>query len=344
MLRVTASNIRVRAPFFCSIKNLAAFSLPLVQCSLIKLPELQNQPVRDLAYSCFSEPLVSDFSAIAGRDAPLHCSLQLTSKRLNWLMQLDENPQLLLNFLDQLRPRRLGLYHEALWQFFLQQDDEVELITQNAQAREAGRTIGEFDIIYRDLAGDRFVHLELAYKFYLQAAIQEEPGLAQWLGPNVNDRLDLKLDHMLIHQSQLSRIDAGRQLLESLGIPSVERQISLRGYLLFRLAQQANSVLPAALNPDLQRGLWLPLSELIPRLDQFGNWIELSRLHWMSPGFAETTTIYKPTDFAAYLQQHFEQSEASIMVSGSNRSRTAQASDCLRIMVTADNWPSLSRT
>ena len=92
------------------------------------LDNLKHQLVRDLAISCFSTPLIADFTAVAGDDAPMHCSLQLTDKRLAWLQQLDQDLGALINHIESQKPTRLGLYHEALWHFFLQYDDDIELI------------------------------------------------------------------------------------------------------------------------------------------------------------------------------------------------------------------------
>ncbi len=306
---------------------------------MLNLAELKHQQVRDLAVSCFSEPLLSAFDSIAGEQAPTHCSLRLTENRIAWLQQLDRNPGLLLNHLDRLKPRRLGLYHEALWHFFLQQDQEVELVTTNCQVIQGARTIGEFDVIYRDLQRQHYVHLELAFKIYLQSPPQERAGLDQWLGPNVNDRLDRKLEHMLNHQCRLSMHAAGRQLLQSIGIDHVETEISLRGYLLHDERSNQDPRLPDLLNPGLQTGQWSPVSKVIPLLERAERWYPLPRLGWISQLGPLVGDSYKPLEFAAFLRQHFAQSDASIMICAVGDNLTKRPIEQFRMMVTADSWP-----
>ena len=306
---------------------------------MFSLHDLGHQQVRDLGFSCFGEPLITAFDQITGADAPAHCSLRLTAKRIAWLQQLDRRPDLLMNHIDRVRPRKLGHYHEALWHFFLQQDDQVELLATNLQVNLAGRTIGEFDVIYHDLKARRHVHLELAFKVYLQAPDHEASGLAQWLGPNVIDRLDRKLGHMLNHQCRLSGLDAGRQLLDSMGISEVAAEISLRGYLLRSglLAQEGD--LPGPLNPDLRFGRWLPVSRVIPLLDQAECWVPLSRLNWVSRLDPVLDDGYEPAGFANYLRQHFERSDAALMVCALDNHGDGPAVERFRLMVAADCWP-----
>lgn len=306
---------------------------------MLSLPELKNQQVRDLAYSCFSEPLISNFNQFESETAPAHCSLGLTEKRIDWLRQLDRSPNRLLAFLDQVRPRRLGLYHEALWHFFLQHDDEVELVSHNLQVAQDGKTVGEFDVIYRDLKGNRYVHLELAFKVYLQAGSGEEISLAQWLGPNVNDRLERKLEHMLNHQCRLSLHDAGREKLQAMGVGQIHREISLRGYLLGHDRFDPGNNLPDQVNPDCSKGSWLPVSKIVPILDRHERWMPLSRLEWISPVGNDPETGYAPSEFADYLRQQVEQSDLPIMIAALDASKLTRPNEAARIMVTPDSWP-----
>ena len=255
------------------------------------------------------------------------------------MQQLDQNPGTLVSYLDQVQPRQLGLYHEALWHFFLQQDEELELVAKNCQVRQAARTIGEFDVIYRDRKRERYVHLELAFKLYLQAPDRQGAVLAQWLGPNPNDRLDRKLEHMLNHQCRLSLHQAGRQALQSMGIQHVETEVSLRGYLLYEDRPDQDNHLPDLLNPALQRGRWLPVSRVIPLLNQFERWIPLPRLGWISPLDPQPDDSFEPLELAAYLREHFERSDSSIMICAVGDSGSGRPIEHVRVMVAADSWP-----
>lgn len=304
------------------------------------LSKLKHPRVRDLAYSCFSEPLVTDFSGIAGFDAPSHCSLTLTEKRLSWLRRLDRDPQTLINYLEPFRFRKLGLYHEALWHFFLQQDDDVELLGNNLQVMEAGKTIGEFDVVYLDLARGIHAHLELAFKIYLQSDAHNSNPLSQWLGPNVRDRFDLKLQHMLDHQCRLSATTAGKDRLQSLGIREVDKQISLRGYLFHREIRTPPNQADAPLNPDHQTGAWLPLGRLEPWLKSTRQWAILPSVNWISPPMpGGTEGSYSSTQLGDFLQNHFARRRSPVMVDAFDHGPGTKPGDAFRLMVTPDDWP-----
>ena len=306
---------------------------------MFNLHALHHQQVRDLAYSCFSEPLLKAFAESDGEDAPAHCSLHLTGKRLAWLHDLDRQPGALISFIDSVQPRRLGLYHETLWHFFLQQDEEVELIANNCQVRQGGKTLGEFDVIYRQRDSGDYVHLELAFKVYLRAPNKPGSSLAHWLGPNVNDRLDRKLEHMRNHQCQLSTTDAGRQLLGSMGIDQVKTEMSLRGHLLQGAQPNPGNHSLDLTSPDLRGDSWLPVSKVQPLLHQSERWTLLSSLEWISPINPRFDGSYEPDEFAAYLEQHFERSDAPVMICAVGTSESTGLIERFRMMVTPNNWP-----
>lgn len=132
-----------------------------------------------------------------------------------WIADLDQRPQPLLDHLSHSPQKRLGRYFEQLWQFYFQHHRGFELLANNKQLHDAqGRTLGELDLLVRHVESDEIWHLELAVKFYCRA----EPGHdfrpeRLWVGPKLNDRWDRKLAQLL--QSQLPLV---RQ-------PSVQRQL-----------------------------------------------------------------------------------------------------------------------
>ncbi len=303
------------------------------------MSELKQQQVRDLAVSCFSEPLISDFAPLDNITAPSHCALHLSEKRLQWLRHLDRNPKPLLEFLEQAKFRRLGFYHEALWHFFLQQDEDVELIATNCQVQQAGRTIGEFDVVYRDLSKDQVIHLELAFKIYLLSPDQPASNLSHWLGPNLNDRLDLKLEHMLNHQCRLAQTAAGRAKLNDINIDEVEREISLRGCLFFGETDGEVTTENSVLNPGHPTGNWLPLSKAMKLLDHYQGWLPLSNLQWISPVHSKAEEQLGSAEISRFLQHHFEARQSPILICAYKDELSASNIESYRLMVTPDVWP-----
>jgi hypothetical protein len=154
------------------------------------IPHFKNQVVRDLAWSCFGPNLIDTFFPHDIQSL----ELELTDERKQQLLEMDQTPKPLIAHLSDLKSRRLGLYFEALWTFFLLHDAQLELIGHNIPIRSDERTLGELDVVYRDTDSGTYTHLELAVKFYLNtqtSVCTTEPS--DFLGPNCRDRLDKKL-------------------------------------------------------------------------------------------------------------------------------------------------------
>ena len=128
--------------------------------------QYKNQEVRDLAWSCFAPPLIRVQQAAPDSNVR-DCTPELSAQRRQWLEHLDRDPSALLEYLATRSSRRLGIYFESLWQFFLREDPDFELVAHNLPVHDGTRTLGEFDCIYFCKTRERFIHLELAAKFFL---------------------------------------------------------------------------------------------------------------------------------------------------------------------------------
>lgn len=192
---------------------------------------LRTPQVRDLAWACFSRPLVQCDALPDSEQSVANCPLVLTPERVEWLHHTDRNPLPLLDHLARGKGRRIGIYFERLWHYFLQQDPAVELIAHNLPVRSDGRTLGEFDCIYYCHQRARHLHLELAVKFFLQAPNRDGAQWRDWLGPNSKDRLDLKLQHLLQHQLQLGKQAESVPVLKALGVDELQQEMEVKGRL-----------------------------------------------------------------------------------------------------------------
>ena len=255
---------------------------------------LNTAAVRMLANAVFGPPLLSMLSQQSNLERPLvaqgpsferneHKSpaiFALTAEYQQWLLQLDKQPEALLDHLHSNKNGKkhikLGIYHERLWQYFLSNNNNTKLLAANLAARNNGNDLGEFDLIYEH-CDYGLVHLEIASKYYL-ACSQQTQQWQTWLGPGKTDRLDLKLNHSINKQMNLAdHPRATEQLLahlDSMGIARptsqqpLNKQLHIGGRLFYRreepispstLAKQYNS--PDKLNNLHQVGHWLLLSE-----------------------------------------------------------------------------------
>jgi hypothetical protein len=305
---------------------------------VIEIYPYQTQAVRDLAWAVFSPNLVH-IAALPNTRAAVHdCHFELTTRRRLWLEQLDRNSDTLAAHLAQRSTHRLGLYFEQLWHFFLSADPEVELIAHNLPIRDEGRTLGEFDVIYFCQRRDTHVHLELAVKYYLGANPQTEEPI--WLGPDRRDHLDNKLVHLLHRQIGLSDAPAASARLQELGIDSLEREISLKGYLFQPLQDPLRS--PQAYNRECVFGHWAHLGLLDRLTDSLqdnasaSHFMRLQKMQWLSPAQTNPASILiPPTLLQTEVAALFADIPYPVLIAALD----AHGSETARFFVTPDSWP-----
>lgn len=277
------------------------------------LATLGDPCVRQLAHSVFAPPLFlalglpSEHNNMA-INAP---QFELTEQRQAWLTRLDEQPQPLHQHLDTINSTRLGIYHEWLWLYFLQNDSQLNLLAHNSAVRHGGRTLGAFDFLYTEnQQPDTLIHLEVATKYYLGL----RPPLTQWRhwwGANTKDYLERKLMHLLRHQSRLAETEAARTehaiirdwLTRQRPITS---RIQVGGRLFYPIQPQPECndniseltnatqhpqkfAAPRDANPDHLRGLWLTRSQWQQIKATALQYHEVEKLSWLDPLFYSTT-------------------------------------------------------
>lgn len=176
------------------------------------------------------------------------------------------------------RQRRLGLYFEDLVSEFLQ--GTASPLHRNIQCRQDGRTLGEFDFIYRQ--NGRWHHLETAVKFYL--CVGDGSKLNHYVGPGLRDRLDCKWQRLQTHQLQLSDRPAGHQILAELGANDPIAELLMPGYLFYRTGVAAPPSPHPDINPGHLRGFWCTLSEFRGQPQRSATrYAILPKLRWLPP-------------------------------------------------------------
>ncbi len=198
---------------------------------------LRHADVRRLAWSTLSsgllnqpfiEPLLTDderhLQALDQATRHTWLPYEVQSAWIEHLIQLDKEPSALIQYIGSSNSHRLGRYFEQLWLYFFSWHAGGRIINHNLQiSTPTGKTLGELDIILsNNNHPSSKVHLELAVKFYLQC----HSGL--WLGPNAQDQLNLKVNHLIHHQLTLTDSKAYQQRW---GIPADTRGIILSGML-----------------------------------------------------------------------------------------------------------------
>ncbi|MBT8125912.1 MAG: DUF1853 family protein [Gammaproteobacteria bacterium] len=239
----------------------------------------QHHCVADLAWALSSPPVLRYQNTACQWFADawyLEQYRQLDSK----LRQLDRNPAELQKQLAAQKDQRLGNYFETLWAYALQLSPRYQLLERNLQFHAGERTIGEMDFIVLDKVSGRHAHWELAIKFYL--GVGDTVKQNAWHGPGKKDRLDLKVDHLLSRQTELSHHPAVRDELAQRGIVIDDCAVILKGRLFYPWQQRGRERHPEAANSTHPIGHWLSRDQFEHAFSPDARFLPLIRGGWLS--------------------------------------------------------------
>ena len=244
------------------------------------LGTLRDSAVRDLAWLLLSADLLRPQPPVGALANPFDTPRTLQAS-VDWLSALDAAPDLLHSDLAATRITRLGRYAERLLGWFLQHGPATRLVAAGVPLRRAGVTLGECDFLVRTEQGER-LHWELAVKCYLHAG-EGRAQLADYVGPNLKDRFDLKLAHLLKHQLPLS----AREEFASVGYAGPwTPQMFVKGWLFYRHGETPLDAVE--LDPAHGRGWWVTRSDWPAFAAAHAQqWRLLPRLEWLAPRRAE---------------------------------------------------------
>lgn len=272
------------------------------------LTTLNNGLVRHLHWSLCSPALIQSQQADLITESPA---------LIAWLRNLDADPTPLQNYLNQNNHRLLGSYFECLWQFYFENYPDWELLAHHVQIfdnhQKSKPTIGELDVlaaspITNTLESDnKYFHFELAVKFYLQKPNSCGNALSDWLGPQANDRLDLKYQKLTQKQLPFIHHPATEQTLKNRQLEhDYKSQLISRGCLMAQW-QQAYE-LPEQVNPDISMGQWLfhkQLGELL--IEASTHWAIIDKHNWLGPFlYTDQKALLSAEQVKAKLDDHFQ--------------------------------------
>jgi len=201
--------------------------------------KFKHQSVCDLVWAISSPPLVSHTTQpCLWPDSQWY--KYVYEESLPWLERLDDDPSELENMLAQQKDRRLGKYFETLWFYWFSKHPRYEILENNLQIIIDGETLGEIDFIVLDKTSKQTVHWEVAVKFYL--GVDDTSKMSNWHGPNLRDRLDIKVQHLLQRQSVVSKDQRVRQWLTEKGLYIDQCAVILKGRLYYPWHSQKSYV------------------------------------------------------------------------------------------------------
>ena len=184
-------------------------------------------------------------------------------------------------------PKRLGRRFESLLTALFEQTEQCKLLKHGLVVRDQKQTLGELDYLIQ--LDSQVLHLEVAIKFYAGIGSSSDRSRQQaWIGPSCQDRLDIKINHLLHHQLQLSQTEHGQQALDQHDLPTPDQTLGLiYGYLI----QPWNAVDQRPEHThDSHPAFWAPHQQALnamrhlsrPYSTDYG-WTRLERDQWIAP-------------------------------------------------------------
>ncbi|ALL65552.1 hypothetical protein K788_0003751 [Paraburkholderia caribensis MBA4] len=305
----------------------ASFDAP----SVVRLDALADAAVRDIAWLLFSPDLLRAQRPPGVLATPFESPDEVAAS-LDWLEAQDADPAALHRYIVAARVTRLGRYAECLLGWFLQQGPAAQLIAANVALRRAGVTLGECDFLVETHSGRR-LHWELAVKCYLHAG-DGRGELADYVGPNLQDRFDLKLAHLLDHQLPLS----AREEFASLGHRGPwEPQMFVKGWLFYRNSLAERD--PVEIDPAHARGWWTTRADW-PSFagTQADAWMLLPRLEWLAPRVRDKRHASGFVSANALAQQLAQQTGPTMVAAFVERA-DGLWTERSRGFIVPDDWP-----
>ena len=309
---------------------------------MIPIYPYQTQEVRDLAWACFSPSLLLTHKLADAGQNVAQCGLALTPARQAWLEALDREASALLEHLSKQRSHRLGVYFEHLWHFFLEQDPAIDLVAHNLPIHHMGKTLGEFDCIYFCHERQRHFHLELAVKFFLShrqtTTVESASHWNEWLGPNTDDRLDRKIEHLMQRQIKLGDRPVAREKLRRLGIFELDQEVEIKGYLFQSTVDPLPP--PHGFNPGQRLYQHIELPLLGGHLDELGKrstccYLILPRTQWLSAARTDSDIGLCQEEVLSELYRHLTTDRRPQLVAALDQA----GGESQRFFVTPPLWP-----
>ena len=253
----------------------------------------KHQVVRDLAWAIASPPL-----------------LELREKTCFWygykwyrehyesskdlLLQIDKEPGELESKLANQKDRRLGKRFETLWAFWLEKSPRFEVVAQNMPLRDGDKTLGELDFLVIDKNTGKYLHWEMAVKFYL--GVGDTALHCNWYGPGrgsgqkefgqqrsgKEDRLDKKVKHLKYKQSVICEQPVVRDLLNMMKIQVDDCGVILKGRLFYPDKATMPTLFPIDASREHLRAFWVSMHAFIRSYSGKGQFCPLIGHGWMA--------------------------------------------------------------
>ena len=261
---------------------------------------------------------------------------------------LNNEPTRFIEYISDRASSRIGFYFEALISFLLNEYPEFELIAEHLQLHQNGKTLGEIDFLYKNMNTGEITHLEVAIKYYLGSSQWRSINhpFKHWLGPMIKDRLDLKSNHLINHQTAISDSEAFRDLAREQDLPQPTRKsVMLLGYLFRNPKENLNLSIS---NNTQESNHWYKLSDIKSYLSTTHKYVVPKKPYWLGPHHkSEDNNFWSSNDLPTEARRIIKEWKRPILVSAIPIIEFTEEKEFYkedkRFFIVPDNWAGLSK-
>ncbi|MFT4543664.1 MAG: hypothetical protein ACI9UR_001950 [Bacteroidia bacterium] len=289
--------------------------------------QLQNIHLRRIEWAISSPDLMDyPFCANYFRDATHKDSVS------KLLAELDAKSEAVHAHFNGLRHMPMGKYFEQLLLFILDKDPRFEVLLANHQIIEDKTTIGELDIILKDLQSNTVQHWEICLKYYLQSQPTTEQQMM--LGPGAKDNMDRKVRKLIDHQIKLSQHPSIKYLI---GTENIESKLFMKGQLFYHLGQKEVIALDA--NPRSETGYWCFHSGLKTMLSKKHKYLIINKPNWIEKQLLESDSeLDSLSEITNKINIYFNTQSKALLLVGLSETPNGWEEQT-RGFIVADGWP-----
>jgi uncharacterized protein len=267
--------------------------------------------VASLAWAIYSTPLMGEVPGmqLCGESWCLE-QYELHSA---WLVELDEDPTPLLDWMQKEGQKLLGKRFESLIAFWLHSSPHYDLLHRNVLFSSNKNTTGEVDFIVYDKIREVHMHLEVACKYYVQQ--DKSAQWVQWVGPNGHDSLLQKMDK-LKHQVKIFDTVEGRNFLHQEKLPKPSSFVFMKGHLFHHFTQLQGAIPPKHAHAHYNTGWYVRANELQFFESTPSQWLVIPKSYWTCPWQFPIGDfpLLDGQELMAYGKTSFEQSSKALMI------------------------------
>lgn len=276
-------------------------------------PKYFHQIVNNLHWCIASSPLMLSHPAGIYKTLDEAWFTEMLELHKEWLFDLDADPERLKQHLTTEKKLPLGKQFERYISFWLKESPCFSLLAENVQLIGDKTTVGEIDFLFKETRSGRVFHMEVACKFYL--GHRNSPNWEQWIGPNGNDTLRLKMDK-LDKQLAVTTTKEGAAYLQTSRIPKPEPVLLMKGFFFHHFKSLTKHRPPQMSSPKYAAGWWVRRSELKEVFQRGGSWVVLPKSDWLSVFHTNLTDdqILSGSEAVAVSDDWLKQKKRALMV------------------------------